>query len=75
MKKLLLIICVLGLINITACGPSAEEKAKMETATQDSIKAADDAMKAAEEAAAANAAAAAADTSSNKMMDTTAKAK
>lgn len=38
---------------LSACGPSAEEKAKMEQAHQDSVKAADDMMRAAEEAAAA----------------------
>lgn len=62
MKKTLLIATFAGIIALTSCGPSAEEKQKMELARQDSIKAAEDAMKAAEEAAALQADAAAADT-------------
>ena len=53
MKKILLLVSFAGMIAITSCGPSAEEKAKMEQASSDSVKAAEDAMKAAEEAAAA----------------------
>ena len=71
MKKILLLVSVIGLLQLTACGPSAEEKAKMEAASKDSLKAAEDAMKAAEEAAVAAAAAGAADTSANAMTDTT----
>ena len=50
MKKLM----VLALLStaIYSCGPSAEEKEKMEQARQDSMKAAEDMMRAAEEAAA-----------------------
>ena len=48
MKKLLL-IAFLG-VGIYSCGPSAEEKEKMEQARQDSLKAAEDMMKAAEAA-------------------------
>jgi hypothetical protein len=48
MKKLLILFVVAF---ACSCGQSAEEKAKMEQAHQDSIKAAEDMMKAAEEAA------------------------
>jgi outer membrane biogenesis lipoprotein LolB len=48
MKKYLFIVAIAGL---TACGPTAEEKAKMEQATQDSLKAVQDMQKAAEELA------------------------
>ncbi len=51
MKKILLFAGMMALLS--SCGQSAEEKAKMEQARQDSIKAAEDMMKAAEEAAAA----------------------
>jgi hypothetical protein len=54
MKKLLFSILVLGAVS---CGPTAEEKAKMEQATQDSLKAAEDMQKAAEELAISQAAA------------------
>jgi hypothetical protein len=40
------------LLAVSACGPTAEEKAKMEQARQDSIRAAEDMRKAAEELAA-----------------------
>ena len=48
MKKLLL-FAFLG-VGIYSCGPSTEEKEKMEQASQDSMKAAEDMMKAAEAA-------------------------
>ncbi len=69
MKKILLLVTFVSMVILTSCGISAEEKAKMELARQDSIKAAEDAMKAAEEAAAAAASAAATDTT-NMMADT-----
>jgi hypothetical protein len=50
MKKLSLLLAVTSLTAFVACGPSAEEKAAKEKATQDSI-AAVEAAKAAEEAA------------------------
>lgn len=53
MKKIFLLSCVAGILMLTSCGPSAEEKAKAEQATKDSVQAADDMRKAAEEAAAA----------------------
>jgi hypothetical protein len=54
MKKLSLFIAIASLGALVACGPSAEEKAAMEKAKQDSI-AAVEAAKAAEEAARAQA--------------------
>jgi hypothetical protein len=48
MKKALLGLFLLGAVS---CGPTAEEKAKMEQAAQDSLKAAQDMQKAAEELA------------------------
>jgi hypothetical protein len=52
MTKLILFLFVYVFVS---CGPSAEEKAKMEQAHQDSIKAAEDMMQAAEDLAAAQA--------------------
>jgi len=54
MKKILGLALIAGMFAFTACGPSAEEKAAIEKAAQDSI-AAVDAQKAAEEAARAQA--------------------
>lgn len=51
MKKVFLLVCMAALGTIVACGPSAEEKAAEAKRVQDSIDAADAAMKAAEEAA------------------------
>ena len=51
MKKVLSMILFAGMLSMTACGPSAEEKAAQEKQKQDSIAAADAAKKAAEEAA------------------------
>ena len=51
MKKLM-VIALLSTA-IYSCGPSAEEKEKMEQASQDSMKAAEDMMRAAEAAAVA----------------------
>lgn len=74
MKKIFLLACAAGVLTMSACGPSAEEKAKMEQATADSIQAADDARKAAEEAAAA-AAVVTPDSAMNAAMDTMAQTK
>jgi hypothetical protein len=54
MKKVLTLVAVAGMFSFVACGPSAEEIAKIEKAKQDSI-AAVEAQKAAEEAAKAEA--------------------
>jgi hypothetical protein len=54
MKKLFTLVAVASISALVACGPSAEEKAAMEKAKQDSI-AAVEAAKAAEEAAKAQA--------------------
>jgi hypothetical protein len=54
MKKVFTLVAVASMFTLVACGPSAEEKAAKEKATQDSI-AAVDAAKAAEEAAKAQA--------------------
>jgi DNA-binding protein H-NS len=54
MKKLSLFVAIASMGALVACGPSAEEKAAMEKAKQDSI-AAVEAAKAAEEAAKAQA--------------------
>jgi hypothetical protein len=67
MKKVLVIALLFGIGSLVACGPSAEEKAADEKRVQDSIAAADAAMKAAEEAAMAAAVA-----DSSAQMDTTA---
>lgn len=48
MKKVLFGVLLLALVS---CGPTAEEKAKLEQAAQDSLKAAQDMQKAAEELA------------------------
>ncbi len=48
MKNIFILFAVL---TMSACGPTAEEKAKMEQATQDSLKAVQDMQKAAEELA------------------------
>jgi uncharacterized protein involved in type VI secretion and phage assembly len=56
MKKLFTLVAVASISALVACGPSAEEKAAMEKAKQDSI-AAVEAAHAAEEAAKAQAAA------------------
>ena len=55
MKKVLTLVAAASMFTFVACGPSAEEKAAKEKATQDSI-AAVEAAKAAEEAAKAQAA-------------------
>lgn len=73
MKKVLSIIAIAGMFAFVACGPSAEEKAKMEQAKQDSI-AASEAANAEMEAAKAQAtadsmAAAAAATDTTKKME------
>ena len=47
MKKVLSILFVAGMFAFYACGPSAEEKAAAEKATQDSINAANAAAQAA----------------------------
>jgi hypothetical protein len=39
MKKLITLVAVAGMFAFTACGPSAEEKAAMDKARQDSIEA------------------------------------
>jgi hypothetical protein len=54
MKKVFTLVAVASMFTLVACGPSAEEKAAKEKATQDSI-AAVEAAKAAEEAAKAQA--------------------
>ncbi len=54
MKKVFTLVAVASMFTFVACGPSAEEKAAKEKATQDSI-AAVEAAKAAEEAAKAQA--------------------
>lgn len=54
MKKVFTLVAVATMFTFVACGPSAEEKAAKEKATQDSI-AAVEAAKAAEEAAKAQA--------------------
>jgi hypothetical protein len=54
MKKLFTLVAVAAMFAFVACGPSAEEKAAKEKATQDSI-AAVEAANAAEEAAKAQA--------------------
>lgn len=54
MKKLFTLVAAASMFTFVACGPSAEEKAAMEKAKQDSI-AAVEAAKAAEEAAKAQA--------------------
>jgi len=61
MKKLLTLVAVAGMFTFVACGPSAEEKAAVEKAKQDSIAAADAEAKAAAEAEAAAAEKAAAE--------------
>ena len=50
MKKLFTLVAVAGMFTFTACGPSAEEKAAMEKAKQDSIAAVEAANAAAEAA-------------------------
>lgn len=55
MKKVFTLVAAASMFTFVACGPSAEEKAAKEKATQDSI-AAVEAAKAAEEAAKAQAA-------------------
>jgi hypothetical protein len=52
MKKVLSLVIVAAAFAVYACGPSAEEKAKMEQAKQDSIAQVEAANKAAQEAAA-----------------------
>ncbi|HMU76972.1 MAG: hypothetical protein JST71_03540 [Bacteroidetes bacterium] len=59
MKKLFTLMAVAAMFAMVSCGPSAEEKAAAEKATQDSIANAEAEMKAAEEAAMAASAAAA----------------
>jgi hypothetical protein len=52
MKKVLSTLLVASMFAIVACGPSAEDKAAAEKATQDSIAAAEEAAAAAAEQAA-----------------------
>jgi hypothetical protein len=77
MKKLVSLTLLTGMFAFSACSPSAEETAKQQQATQDSIAAADSMMKAAEmqamEAAKTDSMAAAATDSSKMMTDTTKK--
>jgi len=70
MKKVLFTLLVGCMLAVVACGPSAEEKAKMEQAKQDSI--AKDSMAAAQAAAQAASQAQAANDSMSKA-DTTKK--
>ena len=70
MKKVLSLIAIATMFAFVACGPSAEENAAKEKATQDSIAAADSMAKAME----AEAAAAAATTVDSTAVDSTAKA-
>lgn len=70
MKKVLALLLVAGMFSFYACGPSAEEKAASEKAMQDSIAAADAAMRAAEEAVAIQATA---DSMASMAADTTTK--
>ena len=49
MKKVLSTLLVAGMFAFYACGPSAEDKAAQEKATQDSIAAAEASTKAAQE--------------------------
>ena len=51
MKKLLTIALLAGMTSFYGCGPSAEDKAAQEKASQDSAATADSMMKAAEQAA------------------------
>ena len=73
MKKVLSLIAIAGMFAFVACGPSAEEKAKMEQAKQDSIAAAEAAnaeMEAAKAQATADSmAAASAATDTTKKME------
>jgi protein involved in sex pheromone biosynthesis len=55
MKKILGLAIIAGVFSLSACGPSAEEKAAAEKAVQDSIAAAEAQLQAAEEAARAQA--------------------
>ncbi len=50
MKKVLSTLLVAGMFAFYACGPSAEDKAAQEKATQDSIAAVDASAKAAQQA-------------------------
>ena len=70
MKKVLTLLMIAGMFSVVACGPSAEEKAKMDEAAKMS---ADSVAAAAQQAADANAAAATAtpDTA-GAMVDTSA---
>ena len=74
MKKVLALLMIAGMFSVIACGPSAEEKQKMDDAakaTSDSIAAA--AQQATDAAAAAASQAATADSMNGAMADTTAK--
>ena len=51
MKKVLFTLLAVGMFSFYACGPSAEDKAAAEKATQDSIAAADAAAQAASQSA------------------------
>jgi hypothetical protein len=51
MKKLLTIALLAGMTSFFGCGPSSEDKAAQEKASQDSAATADSMMKAAEQAA------------------------
>lgn len=51
MKQIIFCSLIFGSIVITSCGQSAEEKAKMEQAKEDSLKAVDDMRQAADAAA------------------------
>ena len=74
MKKVLSLIAIAGMFAFVACGPSAEEKAKMEQAKADSIaaaKAANAEMEAAKAQATADSMAAAATADTTKKMEET----
>ena len=72
MKKVLSLIAIAGMFAFVACGPSAEEKAKMEHAKADSIAAAEAAnaeMEAAKAQATADSMAAAATADTTKKVE------
>lgn len=74
MKKVLSLIAIAGMFAFVACGPSAEEKAKMEQAKADSIAAAEAAnaeMEAAKAQATADSMAAAATADTTQKMEET----
>jgi len=74
MKKLLALLMIAGMFSVVACGPSAEEKAKMEEAAKAAADSAAAAAQAAADQAAAAAASAAAtvDSAAGAMVDSAA---